>query len=265
MMRTFNLIEKPNIGARSILAILLVLFFLNFFFPALFPTLAYYALSPIWWFERNVDTSSRDRAIVLSHQALIDDNHDLRLQVQKLNQKLVTFDTLKNENDDLKGIASTTLDKNKILAAVLAKPNVSPYDTILIDAGKNVGVEVGDYVVAEGSIVLGRVSDVYGPFSKAVLLSSPGTETSVAIGKEKIQTVAYGAGGGGFYIKLPREFEVHDGDAIVVPELGNRAIGSAVVVPSDLSSSFIRVTFTLPVNLFTLRWVTVEKTLTHVE
>ncbi len=246
---------------RTVVVLFLGLFFVNFFLPALFPTIAYYILRPLWWVESNVGAEQRDQSIALSHKNLIDENHDLRARVETLSEKLVTFDSLKNENEELRALGKSSTDSNKILAAVLAKPSVSPYDTLVIDVGEKGGIAVGDYVVAEGSIVLGRINEVHARFSKAVLLSSPGVETNVAIGKEKIQAVAYGQGAGTLFMKLPREYEIKEGDPIVVPELGNRAIGSAAIVGTDGASAFTKVLFNVPVNLFTLRWVTVEKNL----
>ena len=77
-----------------------------------------------------------------------------------------------------------------ILSAILAKPNQSPYDTLLIDAGSGQGIKTGDTVFALGDVPIGRVDVVYDNSAKVVLFSNPGEKTEAVIsGKNTARTV----------------------------------------------------------------------------
>src|SRR3989344_2758594 len=170
-MMLFSSNARRGRAGRRTLAVALIVFFLDFLFPPLFPTIAYYLVSPIWWIERSLP--SNDRKIVLSEQSLVDENYALRAQVENLAERVLTFNVIEQENNDLRGLRASDDSKKGVLAAVLAKPNVSPYDTIVIDAGAKQGIAAGDYVTAGSSFVIGRVVEAHNSFSKVVLLSSP--------------------------------------------------------------------------------------------
>ena len=117
-----------------------------------------------------------------SKRSLSEENQELKQQLESREAGRSNYDVLVRENESLKNIISRLPEENKlVLAAILAKPNRSPYDTLLIDLGARAGVEKGDMVYAYGNMPIGRVASVTDDTSKAVLFSSPGENTQVVI------------------------------------------------------------------------------------
>ena len=68
-----------------------------------------------------------------------------------------------------------------VVSAILAKPNQSLYDTLLIDSGTEEGIKTGDTVFALGDVPIGSISDVYPNSAKVILFSNPGETTQAII------------------------------------------------------------------------------------
>src|SRR3989344_7842889 len=81
-------------------------------------------------------------------------------------------DALYQENLDLKArLGRPGTAPVRILGAVLLRPPATPYDTLVIDAGKEEGAVVGDYVSAGGSGLVGTISEVYAHAARVRLFS----------------------------------------------------------------------------------------------
>ncbi len=255
----YNPIRVPKQkSVRVLIFIVSVIIIVHFIFPSFFPVLSYYLFSPFWYLENVFTEGLSFQDAFRLRSELIRENRELVSKVQDLTARTADYQAIRSENEELRNMGSEVTEKS-VLAAVLVKPPVSPYDTLLLDQGADKGIKVGDLVIAPGKTVIGVIKETYGSFSKVELFSSAGIETAVSIGPGHIQTVAYGQGGGTFFVRLPREYTVSDGEVITLPGFGNRAIGEVVKVGNDESSSFTRILFAVPVNIYSLAWVTVEK------
>lgn len=174
-----------------------------------------------------------------------------RLSLQLENQKLIT-----EENARLKEIFGRVEGKETVLARVLAKPNRSLYDTLVIDIGLENKVKEGDLVVVSQSVI-GKIARISENSSKVKLFSSPGEEINVYIGEKNIPTVAYGLGAGNFEIKLPKDAEVKEGDIVSSPESGAEVLGLVGAIEKKESDSFQKIFVKSPINISELRWVEV--------
>ena len=67
-----------------------------------------------------------------------------------------------------------------------------------------------------------------------------------------------GLGGGNFAAKLPRDVEVKEGDAAVVPSISTSVFGFVEKIELNPTDSFQKIIFKIPANLSELKWVTVE-------
>ena len=72
-----------------------------------------------------------------SKETLEGRNDELEKEVQELRLKLLSKDLLLKENKELKAILGRVSNQRAILATVLSRPNNSPYDTLIIDIGKD--------------------------------------------------------------------------------------------------------------------------------
>lgn len=196
-----------------------------------------------------------------SKRALIKENTAHRDRQETVEAQQITISALKEENEELRGLLGRFGEsaESLVLAAILVRPSQSPYDTVIINAGSNLGVLEGAHVFLPGDVVLGEVAKVEQNSSRVQFYSSPGIRTQVTIGEENITATALGKGGGNFEISLPREIEVAVGETITVPGvtpfiLG--VIGEIEVRPAD---AFKKILLKTPANLQQLKWVHVQR------
>lgn len=198
-------------------------------------------------------------SVLRSKNSLILENYDLKKQRTELEGIIVSLKSLKLENEELKKhLGRNSATKKMALAYVLAGPDQSPYDTILLDLGKNAGINEGDLVYAIGGAPIGTISKISPRTSVVELYSMPGRKSEVRIGESELTAIAYGRGGGNFYAELPRESDVKEGDNISFPAI--KASLFAVVENVEISpaDSFLKIFFKLPVNIFDIKSVDVE-------
>ncbi len=245
---------KPII---STLVILLFTGFFYFFVPQFANQSLYTFARPIWSTRDYVAGKFTNLWSTLADKTgLAAENSSLQKKLDEARTALLDLEAYKKENDELKKILGRNPAEKKMLAVVLAKPNRSLYDTLVLDAGEKQGVKVGDKVLS-GDFVIGQVRAVYANYSKAVLASSPGERFTVRIATSSIDTEATGRGGGNFIAKLPKEIPIKRGDLIKSPGLEPRFFGVVGDIEQTETSSFQFILFKLPVNINTLEWVEV--------
>lgn len=219
---------------------------------------AHYVSEPLWKAgNRMSNTASSYSAFLDSKETLEGRNDELEKEVQELRLKLLSKDLLLKENKELKAILGRVSDQRAILATVLSRPNNSPYDTLIIDIGKDKGIEKGDKVLVAGEIVVGTVGEVYARSSKVELYSSPGLTRDVVLGGSGIPATAKGKGVGNFEIILPRDVSVVLGDVVTIPDIDLTVLGSVLYIGKDPNSPFQTILVKSPVNFSELKWVEV--------
>ena len=213
--------------------------------------------APIWRLKNySSEIICNATAVVQSKKMLSEENAKLKSELNKINSRLLNNKLLLMENRELKEMwGRRNEDLKFILADVLAKPNLSPYDTLILDIGENYGAQKGDKVLANASVVIGEIEDVYARTAKVKLYSFPNNTLSVAIGFNKIISVAEGKGGGNFEVKLPREISVEKGDVVVLPEMDLFILGVVEDITTVPENPLQIILFKIPINIFELRWV----------
>ena len=146
-----------------------------------------------------------------------------------------------------------------ILSAILSKPNQSPYDTLLIDAGKAEGIKEGNTVFALGNVPIGRVDIVYPDSAKVILFSNAGEQTEGMISGKGIFTELVGRGGGNFEIIMPKNLTLQKGDQVVMPGISPYLLATVETIISDPRDPFTKALLTSPVNIQELKFVEVEE------
>ena len=145
-----------------------------------------------------------------------------------------------------------------ILASVLAKPNQSLYDALIIDVGLEQGIKVGENVFALGNVPIGYISDVYRSSSKVVLFSNPGEKTEVIIPPKNIFMQAVGRGGGNFEMIIPGDFSLEKGNEVVLPGIIPYVVAVVQTTISDPRDSFRKALLISPVNVRELKFVEIK-------
>ena len=168
--------------------------------------------------------------------------------------------TLEARSSDLTRLLGTrTSAPEGILASVLARPPVSPYDLYVIDQGTNAGVRVGARVEGPGGAPVGTVEDAGPATARVLLYSATGRTTEGWAGETRMPITLEGAGAGSFRASLPRESAVAVGDQVYVSGDGALPIGTVVRLDTDPSSPRAIVHVRPLVNIFSLPYVTVAR------
>jgi hypothetical protein len=217
------------------------------------------------------------KSFFYSKKSLFIENQDLKSKLGEKDATLSNYNSILVENEKLKEIL---LRKNEnasmILSAILSKPNKSPYDTLVIDVGGDLGIFVGDKVFALGNIPIGRVAEVYASTSKVILYSNPSEKTEVIVSvsmpssetlfliepinnKKDIFLEAIGRGGGNFEMILPRDFVLEKGTEIQLPGITPFTLGTVSAIISDPRDAFTKALLVSPVNIQELKFVQVQK------
>lgn len=194
-----------------------------------------------------------------SKQSILDENQGLQDQILEETASVADREVLLEENSQLKEILGRKASPNMVLAAILAKPNKSIYDTMIVDVGEDLGISKGARVFAYGDELLGTVSEVYADTSLVDLYSTPGEKTDVVLGAGNSYVQATGRGGQNFEITVPADQVIEPGTAVVLPGITPYVLADVTSVISDPRDPFQKILLTSPVNIQDLKFVEIEK------
>lgn len=213
---------------------------------------------PVWRTQNAVSLeAARFIGLLKSKRDLVEENEILRQKNKELETGRHMREELALENEALKELLGRNESVNTILASVLAQPNVSPYDTLVIDVGSKENVAVGDRVVVYGDFVVGKVAETRVRTSLVKLFSSPKEKNNVLISSINLLVTAEGRGGGNFEIKLPRGVSVSEGDSIIIPGNNTKIFGIVEKIVATPTGAFQTILFKSPVNMQEVRFVEV--------
>lgn len=190
----------------------------------------------------------------VSKETLVEENRSLREEVSRMQVQVLDRNLLEEKVRDLEERLGRTNVDDRIVAHVLAGSGRSPYDLLVIDAGEDLGVALGNRVVYAGAGVAGEIIEVYGSSAKVKLYSSPGVQLPVlVVGTTTIPTIATGRGMGNFEVRVPQGSVVTPGEIVITPE--NLIVGTVGAVIENETMPFVRVLFTSPFNIAEMRTV----------
>ncbi len=251
--------RKSRTRTVGILAGLVGLFAVHFFFPTFFPTILYPVTSVFWKSESSsVGFFVRMVKIVQSKYSLVKENRRLSDEIASRDASMLLLDTLRSENEELKKNVGRTGQGKDVLGVILSRPPISPYDTLVIDIGSSDGVAVGNKVYTSGDTLVGDVVEVYEHSSKISLFSTPGREIPILVGSSTVATQAIGKGGGNFSAQLPADVRINKGDTIITTQIRPHAFGVVQEILIDSSDSLQTILFKAPINIHEFRFVQVD-------
>ncbi|OIP65556.1 MAG: hypothetical protein COV32_00690 [Candidatus Yonathbacteria bacterium CG10_big_fil_rev_8_21_14_0_10_43_136] len=217
----------------------------------------YYVTPGIWYIGEKTKSSIgfvlanfRDSGTLVDENIILNEAIEL-MHTQVLDRNLLAEKVIRLEE----ALGRLRMD-DRVVASVLAGPGRSPYDTLVIDAGENEGINVNNYVTYAGSGVIGKIIETTGNSSKVKLFSYPNEEHAVLVGDSYIPAVAVGTGMGNFEAKVPQESSVEIGDNIITAK-GDFILGTVFIIEEKLSEPFKRLLFRLPFNISQIRSVEV--------
>ncbi len=259
--------RKKFLKILFLAAVLLVLFFFRAPISRGLSLAASFVFRPVLWAGGGVGGKFQSLGAYFSSKSSLSREHtSLKLELEDARARMSNYNVLLDENLKLKEILSRTPGEKFILATILAKPNRSPYDTLLIDVGsaseladRSDGVEAGDIVFAFGDIPIGKIAEVYAKTSKVILFSNPGERTEVLISGQNIFMSLVGRGGGNFEMTLPRDLVLDVGTEVHLPGLMPQVLATVETILSDPRDAYQKALLVSPVNIQELKFVEVEK------
>ena len=254
------------------LAIVVLVFLFYFRYGILrgFAVSVQFVAHPFLTFGKNVGNGFENfGAYFSSKKHLSVENETLKSQIAQNEATIANYNSVLDENIKMKEVMGRKNEKqNFIFATILAKPNRSIYDTLLIDAGSKDGVQVEQRVFALGNIPIGYIAEVYLNSAKVILYSSSGEKSTVMVpvsgsnlgdSIKNIQMEIVGRGGGNFEMSLPRDVTVSYGAEAVLPGVTPYTIAKVGTIISDPRDSYQKALLASPVNIFELGFVELEK------
>ena len=216
---------------------------------------------PFWQASDNLGGTiiNSTNSLTQSKFSLVTENKNLREENNKLKILLLAKNNVEADNLKLRAILGRSLTQTKpVVARVIFLPNFVPDNNLLIDLGKNNATlrapKVGDLAVADGAVLVGRVVEVAGTYSKIRLISAE-TDLAVVIGDKNVPAVAVGSGAGNFTVILPKDTPVAIGEIVTVPRLNNYLIGTVGHIEKLASRPTQTILVRTPANLWKLKWL----------
>ena len=216
---------------------------------------------PVWKTQNAISNTVENSAyIVRTKKSVFKENEDLRLRNLALESKMLDYNLLAKENEDLRFLLGRAGEsKNFILGTIIAKPNKSFYDTLVLDAGLDHGVREGNIVYAQSEFPIGRISVVYDRTSVVTLFSSSDVTLNAQIEGLNTSVELVGRGGNNFEMDVPHELDVPTGTFVVAPFVNSSIVAIVVDVVSDPHDPVKKILLRSPVNVQDLKWVEILK------
>lgn len=251
--------RKKSKYRKYILGILFLvfLFFIFFIFVDL-GNFIHFIGKPFWKSKNYVSENIENSSNLKTKKIVFNENKNLKNENEYLKNKMLDYEVLKNENIYLKELLNRVENPNSyILARVLVKPNKSPYDTLIIDIGKE-NVFNGQKVFAEG-FPIGEIVEIYSDTSLVKLYSSPNEVTQAEIDTLGVSVELLGRGGGNFEMDVPKDLDVPKDSFVILPQLNSKIIAIVVKTISEEKDPINKIILKTPVNINELKWVQIIK------
>ncbi len=238
--------------AAGVIGVTLVIIALRFFVPEFLIAV----LSPVSHVSNLAATAASDAAASFADPVELQRQLDI---ASENNAILIEQNAaLAAKAQDLQRLLGDRVDPAPgIVASVVSRPPMSPYDTLLLDQGRDAGVEVGAVVSGPGGTPIGSITSVTSVSSRALLYSAPGFESVAWVGETRVPITIYGVGAGAYDAVAPKEVVIVEGDAIYMANQGAARIGTVLRVDSDAATPSVILRVMPSVNIFSLTWVTV--------
>ena len=142
--------------------------------------------------------------------------------------------TLARENAELRSLLGDE-GEERVLAGIIGRPGMLPYDSLMIDKGTQDGVTEGSPVYIGGNTVVGLIKNATAHTALVELVTTSGFEATVYIMGPNIYTNAVGMGGGQLRVGVPQGIALSEGDIVVLPAVTSGVYGVVSVVQSEPS------------------------------
>ncbi len=181
---------------------------------------------PFWWLAASpVRLFKQARVNLVLRSQLQADNlqrrHDLEIAIARIHR----LNAVADENVRLRQLLGGTRGYSlNVRMAGIVDIDLDPFrQRLMLDAGSNGGVEVGQALIDSGG-VLGQVIEVSANHSTALLLTDADHAVPVQVARSGLRTIAYGTGHTDRLIlpNIPQSADVRRGDVLITSGIGGR-------------------------------------------
>jgi len=188
---------------------------------------------------------------------LLEENSELRNEIDRLNREIRARDLLRSENEALREIydikGNDVIDF--IVTEIVARPPKTIYDTLKINKGYKDGVIEGRKVYAN-EYYIGVVESSDTLQSTVAMIGNDG-DVTVVIGDS--EGVLISLKGLSFVGEFSSTSEIEVGDTVVLVDDMDEPFGVVSHIEKTESDPSIKVYVNVPIQLSSLRYVSVEK------
>lgn len=162
---------------------------------------------------------------------LLSENENLQQKLEELRVDKSKVNSLESENRLLKEELKFTKESklNTVAAKIVTGVSDSLSKSIIINRGSNSKIEKGMAVISNNGVMIGKIYDVYGDYSKVLLLTDNKSRVAATIQNlDKTTGLIEGQFGLSFSMtNIPQDQEINEGDLIVTSGLEGK-------IPKDL-------------------------------
>lgn len=192
----------------------------------------------------------RERALLIAE---IEDLREERAEGSSLRAELAALREAHAMINDLK-----SMNGERIIADVVRTPPETPYDTLVVAAGSDVGIVPGAFVYSRQTAI-GQVASVNAKTSLIVLFSTPGSHVPVYLWGAGVFANAEGMGGGVVRVGVPQGLAITVGDAVTLPIPGTAIFGTVDRVESVATNPEQYAYITEETALRSIRFVAIDR------
>ena len=221
-----------------------------------------FLLALAWLVRENWKSESREAGAPFFRMAgsfrnffgLNERSAELEAQKEELRIKLESLEARESEFKDLEKFLVAERPSGKI-ALIVSQALSSPYDTLLLSAGREDGVTAGFKALAYGGIFLGKVEESGERTSLVKLISFPGLQSEAWLERLALNVTLEGQGGYNLRFFLPKSAVVQIGERVLSNTRPSFIIGQVERINEKTSEPLAEIILRLPLNIRNLRYV----------
>lgn len=206
------------------------------------------AVQPLWWLASLPSRAGRAlREDAVTRHQLAEDNRRLREQMLVLGARNARLQAAAAENARLRGmLASAERGRLDVQLARILDIDMDPTrQRLVLDAGHNAGVRVGQPVIDAGGL-MGQVIATAPLTATVLLLTDPDHAVPVMVARTGVRLVVHGTGRADLLqvADVPLSADVRAGDQLLTSGLGGRfpagfVVGRVGALKADDSRAFL--------------------------
>ncbi len=255
--------SKPKNDSLGKIIAVVVLFCLlalsEFFFGNNIRNISHAVAKPLWSASKSVtEPFSKVKGFFSFKSSLVSKNLAQEEELLSLRLKKIDYEVLSKEFDDLKNQLGREGDTPRKISRVLSRPPLSPYDTFVIDIGREDGVSLGSRVYISENIIIGLVKNVTPHTSLVELFSNGDSEQEATLSRTGSSFILKGQGGGNLKLEVPKDADILWGDVFLYPKFTPAMIGSVYYIDENSQNSFKQIYIRVPGSIFSNKYVFVE-------